>query len=57
VVCIKQVQNDDELMITTSDNMVTKLAVKNIPVQGRNTQGVRLMNVKAGERIVAVDLV
>ncbi|HUV02625.1 MAG TPA: DNA gyrase subunit A [Desulfobacteria bacterium] len=57
VVCIKQVQNDDELMITTSDNMVTKLAVKNIPVQGRNTQGVRLMNVKAGERIVAVDVV
>jgi len=56
VVCIKQVQNDDELMITTSDNMVTKIAVKNIPVQGRNTQGVRLMNVKAGEQIVAVDI-
>ena len=57
VVCIKQVQNDDELMIATSDNMVTKIAVKKIPVQGRNTQGVRLMNVKAGERIVAVDVV
>lgn len=57
VVCIEQVQNEDELMIATSDNMVTKIAVKNIPVQGRNTQGVRLMNVKAGERIVAVDVV
>ena len=57
VVCIKQVQNDDELMIATSDNMVTKIAVKNIPVQGRNTQGVRLMNVNPGERIVAVDVV
>jgi DNA gyrase subunit A len=44
-------------MIATSDNMVTKIAVEKIPVQGRNTQGVRLMNVKAGERIVAVDLV
>ncbi|MHC1599892.1 MAG: DNA gyrase subunit A [Candidatus Methanospirareceae archaeon] len=57
VVCIKQVKNDDELMIATSDNMVTKTAVKNIPVQGRNTKGVRLMKVKAGERIVAVDVV
>jgi DNA gyrase subunit A len=57
VVCIKQVKNDDELMIATSDNMVTKTAAKKIPVQGRNTQGVRLMKVKAGERIVAVDVV
>jgi DNA gyrase subunit A len=57
VVCIKQVKDDDELMIATSDNMVTKTAVKKIPVQGRNTQGVRLMKVKAGERIVAVDMV
>ena len=57
VVCIKQVQNDDELMIATSDNMVTKITVRNIPVQGRNTQGVRLMKVKAGNRIVAVDMV
>jgi DNA gyrase subunit A len=57
VVCIKQVKNDDELMIATSDNMVSKIALKKIPVQGRNTQGVRLMNVKAEERIVAVDVV
>jgi len=57
VVCIKQVQNDDELMIATSDNMVTKIAVRNIPIQGRNTQGVHLMHVNPNERIVAVDVV
>lgn len=57
VVCIRQVENEDELMIATSDNMVTKIAVRNIPVQGRNTQGVRVMQVKPGERIVAVDVV
>ncbi|MBN1455781.1 MAG: hypothetical protein JW945_06000, partial [Methanomicrobia archaeon] len=28
-----------------------------IPVQGRNTQGVRLMNVKKGARVVTVDVV
>jgi DNA gyrase subunit A len=56
VVCIKQVKNTDELMVSTSDGMVTKISVRSIPVQGRNTQGVRIMNVKRGERVVAVDI-
>jgi DNA gyrase subunit A len=57
VVCIKQVKSTDELMVATSDGMVTKISVRNIPVQGRNTQGVRIMNVKKGERVVAVDII
>ncbi|NAS88484.1 DNA gyrase subunit A [ANME-1 cluster archaeon AG-394-G21] len=56
VVCIKQVKNTDELMVATSDGMVTKISVRSISVQGRNTQGVRIMNVKKGERVVAVDI-
>jgi DNA gyrase subunit A len=46
----------DELMVATSDGMVTKISVRNISVQGRNTQGVRIMNVKKDERVVAVDI-
>jgi DNA gyrase subunit A len=57
VVCIKQVKNDDELMVTTSDGMVTRISARSIPMKGRNTQGVRLMHVKDGERVVAVDVV
>ncbi len=57
VVCIKQVKNSDELMISTSDGMVTKISARSIPTQGRNTRGVRLMNVKEGERVVGVDVV
>jgi len=57
VISIKQVRNEDELMIATSDNRVTKIAVRNIPIQGRNTQGVRVMQVNPGEQIVAVDVV
>jgi DNA gyrase/topoisomerase IV subunit A len=44
-------------MISTSDGMVTKTLVRDIPVQGRNTYGVKLMNVKEGERVVALDVV
>lgn len=57
VVCIKQVKNSDELMISTSDGMVTKISARSIPTQGRSTRGVRLMNVKEGERVVGVDVV
>jgi DNA gyrase subunit A len=57
VVCIKQVKNDDELMVTTSDGMVTRISARSIPMKGRNTQGVRLMHVNDGERVVAVDVI
>lgn len=57
VVCIMQVKEEDELMISTSDGMVTKTLVRDVPVQGRNTYGVKLMNVKEGERVVALDVV
>jgi len=57
VVCIKQVRDADELMISTSDGMVTKILARNIPIQGRNSRGVRLMSVNPGARVVAVDVV
>jgi len=57
VVCIKYIKGADELMISTSDGMVTKILARNIPVQGRNSQGVRLMSVNPGARVVAVDVV
>ncbi len=55
VVCIKQVKNADELMISTSDGMVTRISARNIPTQGRSTHGVRLLNVGNGEKVVGVD--
>ncbi|NQE46021.1 DNA gyrase subunit A [ANME-1 cluster archaeon GoMg2] len=57
VVCIMQAKPSDELMISTSDGMVTKILVRNIPIQGRNTHGVKLMTVKEGEKVVALDVV
>ena len=36
--------------------MVRKNSAQSIPTQGRNMQGVRLMNVEDGERVVGVDI-
>jgi len=57
VVCIKQVRNNNDLIITTSEGMVTKISARSIPTQGRNTRGVRLMSVEKGERVVGVEVV
>lgn len=51
---IKVVHEDDEIMMITSDGIIIRLGVKGIPLQGRNTQGVTLMKVENGQRIVSL---
>ena len=45
-VSIKEVLPDDELMLITKLGMVIRMPVKGIRVSGRNTQGVRLVNLE-----------
>ncbi len=54
VVGIASVRDGDEIMLTTSGGMVTRSRVDAIRVVGRNTQGVRVMNLKDGDKIVSV---
>ncbi len=51
---ILEVLDDDEIMITTSGGIVIREPVKDIRVQGRSTQGVRLMRLYEGDKVVAV---
>lgn len=54
VVDIRTVHEDDEIMVTTSKGIVIRVPVNGIKVQGRNTQGVRIMKVDGGDRVVGV---
>jgi DNA gyrase subunit A len=54
VVTIKEVGNEDELMIITSSGMVIRTQVKQISVMRRNTQGVRLIKLNAGDKVVGL---
>ncbi len=47
-------QPGDELMISTDQGTMIRLAVEQLRVLGRNTQGVKLINVGEGERVVSV---
>jgi len=54
VVAMKEVRSGDELMLTTSQGMVVRTPVDGIRVIGRNTQGVRLIRLDEGDKVVAV---
>jgi len=54
VVNVKAVVSDDEVMLTSSDGIIIRIPVKDIRVQGRNTQGVKIMNIKSGDAVVGV---
>ena len=54
MVGIKQVTDDDNLMIITSTGKIIRIAVSKLSVIGRNTQGVRLINIEKDEKVVGV---
>ena len=51
---IKEVLDDDELILITKKGIANRQAVKNIHIIGRNTQGVRMINLKAGDLVTDV---
>ena len=51
---VKSVAEYDELMFTSADGIIIRIPAKDISVQGRNTQGVRIMNLKPGDKVVGV---
>ncbi|MFO7668144.1 MAG: DNA gyrase subunit A [Bacteroidales bacterium] len=53
LIAIKAVTDDDDLMIITASGIAIRLAVKGVRVMGRNTQGVRLINLRDGDQIAA----
>ena len=54
VVGIKTVTDEDELMVISNKGKIIRLRAVDIPVQGRSTQGVRLITLEEGEGVVAV---
>ena len=57
LIAIKNVTDEDVLMIITRSGLTIRMAVSDIRVAGRATQGVRLINIKEGDSIAAVSVV
>ncbi len=54
VVGILQVDENDDLMVMTSSGKITRFNVNEVGVIGRVTQGVRLMTVETGEKVISL---
>jgi DNA gyrase subunit A len=54
VVALLEVLPEDEIMLITKSGQTIRSPVKDVRVAGRNTQGVKLMNLDAGDLVTAV---
>jgi DNA gyrase subunit A len=54
MIALMEVVDKDELIIITTKGMVIRQAVKNLRVMGRNTQGVRVINLKESDSIADI---
>ena len=50
---MKIVSEDDELMVVTEEGVIVRTPVKGVSQLGRATQGVMVMNVEDGDKIIA----
>ena len=54
VVAVKSVRDNDELVLITEGGMVVRIGVSDMRSIGRATQGVRVINLKSKDRVVAL---
>jgi DNA gyrase subunit A len=54
VVGMKAVRDEDDLIMITSGGQVVRIAVKEVRVMGRNTQGVRLISLDGKDSLVSI---
>ena len=54
VVAVREVTDEDELMLVTRNGVINRQPAREIRVIGRNTQGVRLITLDAGDELVDV---
>jgi DNA gyrase subunit A len=53
VVAVMDVDDEDEIMLISQSGIIIRTPVKGISVIGRNTQGVRMMKLEQGDKVVA----
>ncbi|MCH5330342.1 MAG: DNA gyrase subunit A, partial [Alistipes sp.] len=54
LIAVQAVTNDNDLMIINRSGLTIRTSVSQIPVSGRATQGVRIINLREGDAIASV---
>ncbi|MGB9788879.1 MAG: DNA gyrase subunit A [Dictyoglomus turgidum] len=54
---VKNVSENDEILISTKKGQIIRIPVNNIPILSRNSQGVKLVKLNEDDSVVSMDLV
>lgn len=54
VISVRQVSDEDDLMIITRKGQIIRMNIAGVSVIGRNTQGVKLIGIEAGDKVTGV---
>jgi len=54
VINVRQVSDEDDLMIITRKGQIIRMKIAGVSVIGRNTQGVKLIGIEAGDKVTGV---
>jgi len=57
VVCARLVSEDSQALITTNQGQSIRFSMSGVSVFGRNSQGVRFINLKEGERVTGATII
>ena len=52
VVACREIQDEEEVMLVTQNGIMIRISVQGISTIGRNTQGVRVINLDEGDRVI-----
>ena len=54
VIYVREVTDEDEILLSSKDGMMVRVPVKDIRIQGRNTMGVTIMKLNDEDKVVSV---
>jgi DNA gyrase subunit A len=54
VIWVREVVDEDDIMLTSMDGMMVRVPVKDIRIQGRNTMGVTIMRLNKQDKVASV---
>jgi len=57
IVALRSIKGDEDLMIITNSGIVIRISISQVSLLGRNTQGVRLINLKNEQKVAAANTV
>lgn len=55
--CVRAIAGDEDLLVVTQSGIVIRTPISEIKIAGRNTQGVKIINMDDGTRVASIAII